>query len=250
MPEAAHELELSAPQSRVLGCLIEKQATTPDSYPMTLKALTAASNQSSNRYPVVDYGATLVEATVHALKGKGLARIVHPARGERATKYRHVADEAIGLDPGELAIVSVLLLRGAQTLSELRTRTERMHQFATNDEIESTLAALSGRDDPVVAPVELQPGQKEHRWIQLLEVDPSSRASAQPAPGSVTARSSSPDRSAVADLSARVDDLEQRLEMLITALDDLVDLPGAPNATRKPTDDWVDGSERTGDSAV
>ena len=123
MPEAAHELELSAPQSRVLGCLIEKQATTPDSYPMTLKALTAASNQSSNRYPVVDYGATLVEAAVHALKGKGLARIVHPARGERATKYRHVADEAIGLDPGELAIVSVLLLRGAQTLSELRTRT-------------------------------------------------------------------------------------------------------------------------------
>ena len=110
MPETAHELELSAAQSRVLGCLIEKQATTPDSYPMTLKALTTASNQSSNRHPVVDYAATLVEATIHALKGKGLARIVHPTRGERATKYRHVADEALGLNPGELAVIAVLLL--------------------------------------------------------------------------------------------------------------------------------------------
>lgn len=250
MPETAHELELSAAQSRVLGCLIEKQATTPDSYPMTLKALTTACNQSSNRHPVVDYEATLVEATIHALKGKGLARIVHPARGERATKYRHVADEALGLDPAELAVVAVLLLRGAQTFSELRTRTERMHHFATTDKIESVLLGLSGRDDPLVAPVELQPGQKEQRWIQFLEVDPSSRAAALPAPGSVVARTLAPDPSVVADLTARMGALEQRLEMLVAALGDLVDLPGAPNAAREPADDWLDGSERTGDSAV
>lgn len=230
MPEVPHELELSAAQSRVLGCLIEKQATTPDSYPMTLKALTTACNQSSNRHPVVDYEATLVEATVHALKGKRLARIVHPARGERATKYRHVADEVPALEPGELAVIAVLLLRGAQTLSELRTRTERMHHFAGTDEVEATLAGLAGREDPMVAPVERQPGQKEQRWIQLLEVDPPARAAAQPAPGSVAARSPGPDPSAVADLTARVEALEQRFEMLIDALGDLVEVPAPPGS--------------------
>lgn len=208
----------------MLGSLIEKQATTPDTYPMTLKALTTACNQSSNRYPVVDYEATLVEATVHALKGKGLARVVHPAHGERATKYRQVADEALGLDSGELAVLSVLLLRGAQTLSEVRTRTERLHRFASTGEIESTLTGLAGRDDPLVAPVERLSGQKEQRWLQLLEVDPSSRAAGQPAPSAVTARSSAPNREAVADLTARVGALEQRLEMLVDALGDLVDL--------------------------
>ena len=125
-----------------------------------------------------------------------------------------------------------------------------MHHFATTDEIESELLGLSGRVDPLVAPVELQSGQKEQRWIQLLEVDPSSRAAALPAPGSVVARTSAPDPSAIADLSARMDALEQRLETLVAALGDLVDLPGPPNADRGPTDDWSDWSEQTGDSAV
>ncbi len=231
MPDVPDELDLSAPQARVLGCLIEKRATTPLSYPMTLKALTTACNQNSNRYPVVEYEGTLVEATVHALKGKGLARVVHPAHGERATKYRHIADEALGLDPAELAVISVLLLRGAQTASELRTRTDRSHHFGSTAEVETVLTRLSGGDDSVpgrdislVVPVDRQPGQKEQRWIQLLESDPEARALAAPAPNSVAARGSGHDSQLLEDLTERVDVLEQKLSMLIEALSDLVSI--------------------------
>ena len=104
-------MELTAAQARVLGSLLEKQLTTPDTYPMTLNAVTAACNQSSNRDPVVQFSAQEVETTLLALKAKGLARVVHPGSGERATKYRQVLDEVLGLDPADRALLAVLLLR-------------------------------------------------------------------------------------------------------------------------------------------
>ncbi len=217
MVDVPDELELTAPQARVLGCLMEKQATTPDAYPMTLKALTTACNQTSSRNPVVAYEPTLVEATIHALKGKGLARIVHPARGERSTKYRHVADEALGFDDAARAVVAILLLRGAQTVNELRTRTERLHHFASPDEVESTLDRLSGGSRPITRRVPRAPGQKEERWIQLLEGDVEARAAAtsEPATTSRGTRSS--------ELADRVERLEHQLAALVDALGDLLD---------------------------
>jgi uncharacterized protein YceH (UPF0502 family) len=160
MVAAPDELNLTAAEARVLGALLEKELTTPDSYPLTLNALTAACNQTSNRDPVVRYESQLVETTMLVLKGKGLARVVHPGSGERATKYRQVADEALKLEPGDLAVVCLLLLRGPQTVAELKARTERMHRFASG-EIESVLDALTHRERGLVARVDRLPGQKE-----------------------------------------------------------------------------------------
>src|ERR1700716_1969117 len=110
---------------------MEKQLTTPDAYPLTLKALTVACNQTSSRDPIVRYEPNLVETTSLALKAKGLARVVHPGSGERATKYRQVADDVLHIGPPERALMCVLLLRGAQTVAELKARTERLHAFAS-----------------------------------------------------------------------------------------------------------------------
>ena len=180
------DLDLTATEARVLGALLEKELTTPESYPLTLNALTAACNQTSSRDPVVRYESQLVETTMLVLKAKGLARVVHPGSGERATKYRQVADEALKLDPAERAVACVLLLRGPQTVAELTARTERLHRFASG-EIESVLSVLARREPPLVARVDRLPGQKEDRWIQLLEAKADERAAAT-APGTGHAR--------------------------------------------------------------
>ena len=156
----------------MLGALIEKQLTTPDIYPLTLKALTAACNQTSNRDPVMAIEPLDVETTVLVLKTKGLARVVHPGSGERSTRYRQVADELLGLDEAERALVCVLLLRGAQTVAELRSRTERLHTFTSAEALEATLRGLAARPEPLAALLERRPGQKEPRWVGLLEDDP------------------------------------------------------------------------------
>lgn len=245
-------LDLTAPQTRVLGCLLEKQVTTPDVYPLTLKALTTACNQTSNREPVVAYDPQLVETTVLALKGKGLARVVHPASGERATKFRQVADEALGMGPAERALVCVLLLRGAQTVAELTTRTERLHPFGSSAEVESTLRRLAERERPLVRRVEPRAGQKEARWVQLLEANAAQRiesAGARPAGARPDGaeRSTQSGRAGARDahldaLEARVETLERRVAQLVEALGDLVDLPD--DAELGPTDTEAD--PRTG----
>lgn len=224
MIDVPDDLDLTAPQARVLGALVEKQLATPDAYPMTLKALTTACNQTSNRDPVVEYEPQLVETTIHALKGKGVARIVHPRSGERATKYRHVLDEALAVGAAETALLSVLLLRGAQTVNELRTRTERLHP-AGDDGIEATLSAMAGGERPLVRRLDPAPGQKEARWLQLLESNVEERIAA-------AARGSGRDGSGggrqagrVEELEARVERLETRLADLVEALGDLVELP-------------------------
>lgn len=227
MVDVPDVIDLTAPQTRVLGCLIEKEATTPDVYPLTLKALTGACNQTSNRDPVVQYEAQLVETTILALKGKGLARVVHPGSGERATKFRHVAGEALGLGQGELALLSVLLLRGAQTAAELLTRTERVHRFASLADVESTLIGLAERDRPIVRCIGRGAGQKTERWIQLLEVNADQRAQSVPAASSATPRSGG----RVEELERRVERLEARVTSLVDALGDLVELPAEPDAS-------------------
>jgi uncharacterized protein YceH (UPF0502 family) len=222
MVDAAGASDLTAPQTRVLGALLEKQLTTPDAYPLTLKAATTACNQSSNRDPVVGYAPREVETTLFALKAKGLVRMVHPGSGERVTKYRQVVDEVLGLDPAHRALLCVLMLRGAQTAPELRTRTERLHPFASPAAVEAALEALAQRVPPLVARVDRLPGQKEGRWIQLLEVGAAERAAAPSLP-TITPTSRGGGR--VEELEARVAALEERLTTLVAALGDLVDLP-------------------------
>lgn len=221
MADASGTLGLTAIEARVLGALLEKQLTTPDAYPLTLKALIAACNQTSNRSPVVSYSHREVENTALALKAKRLLRVVHPGSGERATRYRQVADEVLPLEPVERALICALLLRGAQTAAELRTRTERLLPSAAGG-IDSVLEALARRDPPLVARVDRRPGQKEDRWIELLEVDAEKRAAAV-APAAVTATARDAPR--VEELEARVSALEARLADLVGALDGLVDLP-------------------------
>lgn len=182
-------LELDAEEARVVGSLAEKALTTPQYYPLTLNALVNACNQSNNRDPVVSYDGPVVEAALSSLREKGAARLVHPGGGNRTTKYRHVLDEALGLDERELALVAVLLLRGPQTLNELRTRTERMGGFESADEVERDLDRLAARPEPLVAKLERRPGQKEARYATLLVSPDVERgdALARPAPTAPTA---------------------------------------------------------------
>ncbi|MDQ6798072.1 MAG: YceH family protein [Actinomycetota bacterium] len=164
-------MELTPVQLRVLGCLVEKERTTPDNYPLTMNGLLSACNQTTNRWPVV----TLTEATVgnciENLKSDGLLRVVY-SRSNRADKYRHVLGEVWGLDEAELALLGVLMLRGAQTTAELRARTERAHPFADMDEMGAVLARLATRPEPLVVHLGRSPGQKEPRWGHLLGGDP------------------------------------------------------------------------------
>jgi uncharacterized protein YceH (UPF0502 family) len=224
MVDVPDALELTAAQARVLGSLMEKQMTTPDAYPLTLNALTTACNQSTNRDPVVHYDPTQVETTLMALKGKGLTRVVHPGSGERATKYRHVLDEVVLLDSAERALICVLLLRGAQTVPELKTRTERLHPFDNAREVEGALHDLSAREPALVARVDQTPGQREGRWIQLLEGGADRRAAATTS-ASVTPSSRG---TRVDDLEERIAELESRLATLTEALGDLVSPPDTP----------------------
>jgi uncharacterized protein len=213
----ADPLELSSTQARVLGSLWEKQVTTPDGYPMTLNALTTACNQTSNRDPVSQLESTQVETAALALKSKGLLRVVHPGAGERATKFRQVADEVLDLDAGERALLCVLLLRGPQTASELRARAERLHTFADNGTVERTLHALSERDPALVALVDRQAGQKGARWIQLLEVGAEARAAAVSSAPSITPRATVPSVD-YEQLEHRVAELEARFADLLASL--------------------------------
>lgn len=220
MLEGREPLELTAEEARVLGALLEKQLTTPDAYPLSLAALTAACNQTSNRHPVVRYAPSEVEAAVLALKGRRLARVVHPGSGERVAKYRQVADEALALAPPARALVCALLLRGGQTVSELKARTERLHRFPSTGAVETALDDLARRDPPLAARTGRQAGQKEPRWIQLLEAGAEERAAAAPA----TVDAGPTDRAREGDLERRVAALEARLGALVEALGDLVDL--------------------------
>ncbi len=160
-------MELTAAQGRVLGALVEKERTTPQGYPLTDNALLAACNQTTSRDPVVSYDITTVRMAVRELRQLGLVRTVHRT-GERSDKHRHELETALGLSAPQVSLLAVLLLRGPQTLAELRSRTERLHVFATVDDVEQALAAMADRDEPLVGLLPRQPGRKEARFGQLL----------------------------------------------------------------------------------
>jgi uncharacterized protein YceH (UPF0502 family) len=158
-------LEPDAVEIRVLGCLIEKQRTTPDAYPLSLNALRLACNQSTNREPVVDYDEQTVVEALRRLALRGWTRLASGA-GSRARKYRHLLDQAFGLDDGEVALLAVLMLRGPQTPGELKQRGQRLHDSADLGAVHETLERLVERGQ--VARHERMPGQKEDRYEQLL----------------------------------------------------------------------------------
>jgi len=168
MPEIrsyAGDLGLSPEELRVLGCLIEKQRTTPDAYPLSLNSLRLACNQSTNREPVVEYDERTLRDALHRLERRGMARLASGA-GSRAAKYRHLLADSLPMDDAEQAVMCVLMLRGGQTPGELKQRVERMHSFADLGEVQQTLARLIERG--LVERLERRPGQKEERYAQLL----------------------------------------------------------------------------------
>jgi uncharacterized protein YceH (UPF0502 family) len=159
---------LDPADQRVLGSLLEKQTTVPASYPLTGNALRSACNQTSSREPVVDFDQQTVELTARSLKERGLLRIVWADTGRRTLKYHQLLDERLGLDPDERALLTVLLLRGAQSPGELRTRTERLHPFADRDEVDACLRRMAARPEPLVRELERRAGQQDRRWVHLL----------------------------------------------------------------------------------
>ena len=158
-------MEPDAVEIRVLGCLIEKQRTTPDVYPLTLNALRLACNQSTNRDPIVEYDENTIRSGIERLVQRKWATLASWSN-RRSMKYRHTLDGALGLDDPEISLLAVLMLRGPQTPGELKTRTERLHAFGDMDELSGTLDGLIERR--LVARLERRPGQREERYAQLL----------------------------------------------------------------------------------
>ena len=229
---------LTAAETRVLGCLLEKQRTTPDVYPLSLNSLRLACNQSTNREPVVDYDETTIREALHRLERRGIVRL---AGASRAAKYRHLLAEALPMDEGEQAVVCVLMLRGPQTPGELKQRTERMHSFPELGSVQGTLERLIERE--LVQRLDRRPGQKEERYLQLLEqergaetgtaqspaavpsvvpagISPSAHASAEPS--SMTSGSGG---SPIEDLYERVERLEREVAELRAQTRDAVGEP-------------------------
>lgn len=201
-------MDLSVAEQRVLGSLVEKQMTTPDTYPLTTNALVAAANQSSNREPVLDLTEDEVLEAIATLREEGFARSVKRPE-DRVMKHRHDLPKALELDDRAVSVLAVLLLRGAQTPGELRLRTDRYVSFATPADVERVLEGLAERDEPLTRELERRPGQKEQRWIHLLGPVPQ--------PTFTDTPDSTPTR------ASRLDQLEERvseLEAVVTELRD------------------------------
>jgi uncharacterized protein len=199
-------VDLTPEEVRVLGALIEKQHTTPDQYPLSLNALRLACNQSTNRDPVVEFDEATIRQALERLSRRRWVRLASGA-GSRATKYRHLLDEALGLDDPEIAVLTVLMLRGPQTPGELRARTERLHRFDGGDELRETIERLATRE--LVIGIGRRPGQKEERYAHLLAADEQEEA---PASGDATLEER------VARLEAEV----ERLKSTVQAADSAV----------------------------
>ena len=195
--------KLTEVEARIVAALIEKQLTTPEYYPLTMNALLAACNQKSNRDPVVVFDEDTVGKALEILRDKNIVYVFYGSTS-RVPKYKHILPDVLELEPSETAILCVLMLRGAQTLGELRERTSRLYEFTDLNEVNETLENLARREDPLVLKLERLPGQKEARFAHLLsgEVDVSSYAKEHSASG----------RHAAGD--ERIENLERELENL------------------------------------
>ncbi len=207
-------MQLSAEELRVLGCLIEKEATTPDQYPLSTNALVNACNQKSNREPVMDFSERDVVDTLLLLRPAGYARTI---AGGRADKHKHVLEEALGFDHDQLAVLAVMMLRGPQSTGELKTRTERYPTsqgtgFESPDDVQRVLDGLARGDDPFVVNIGRASGQSQDRWAHCLgeEVPDVNDVAV------ATATTRSSDRGP--SLAKRVDELEARLASIEEAL--------------------------------
>jgi len=221
-----NEAGLRPAEVRVLGCLLEKQRTTPDAYPLSLNSLRLACNQSTNRDPVVKYDEEVLRDALHRLQRRGYTRLASGA-GSRAPKYRHLLVEALPMGEDEQAVMTVLMLRGPQTPGELKQRTERMHAFSDLGEVHETLERLIGRG--LVAVLDRRPGQKEERYVQLLGEE--SEEAEAPAVGPPPISLPTPVPRAVDGLEERVARLEREVAKLRAALGDVPgDAPGEDDA--------------------
>jgi hypothetical protein len=198
---------------RVLGSLIEKQRTTPDTYPLTLNALRLACNQATNREPVADYDEATIRDALNRLARRNWTRLAS-GPGSRVAKFRHLIDEALQLVPAELALLAVLMLRGPQTAGELRTRAERLRPFASVEEVERTLEQLAERE--LVERRPRRPGEREERWAQLLGGE-----AAEPAEVAAPVAEAGFEAPAPG-LAQRVEELERQVAELTRRLDELV----------------------------
>jgi uncharacterized protein YceH (UPF0502 family) len=198
---------------RVLGSLIEKQITTPEYYPLTLNALTAACNQKNNRSPVMSLSEGEVEQALDSLRDQNLAYVFHGSTS-RVPKFKHVAPEVLQLNPAELAAMCVLMLSGPQTVGEIRTRGSRLYDFKGLEEVDEILHALSTREsDALVMKLPRQSGQKDARFVHLLSGEPAVEATTEIVPPSRAARREpEPDR--VSKLEEQVQSLTQQIENL------------------------------------
>jgi uncharacterized protein len=200
-------VDADAVEIRVLGCLIEKQRTTPDAYPLSLNALRLACNQSTNRDPVVDYDERDIKAALDRMSNRGWTRFASGA-SSRALKYRHLLDEAFGFSDAEISLLAVLMLRGPQTVGELKQRTERLHDFGSIADVANTLDTLAQRE--LVVQLARKPGQKEERWQQLL----GGHEVSEPTPAPV---SEAPDR--ISAIENRLARLERSFAELLARID-------------------------------
>ena len=212
------KIALDQLEARVIACLIEKQITTPDQYPLSLNALVNACNQKSNRDPVMELGEATVQNVLDSLSRKHLV-IEKSGFGSRVPKYQHrLCNTEFGtlkFNPQELAILCELMLRGPQTPGELRGRASRMAPFSDVGQVEATLETLRTREDgPFVVCLPREPGRRESRWAQLFTGEPQVAASREPAVATVSAASSSED-------SSRLDRLEEEVRQLRQELDEL-----------------------------
>ena len=212
-------MEISPVAARVLGCLIEKQRTTPDLYPLSLNSLVAACNQTTNRWPVVRYDEGIVQAGLDELRALELVRREKP-HGGRAIKFSHLLARVVPMDDASLAVVGVLLLRGPQTPGELKTRTERLHAFDDFAALDDVLGRLAGHEDgPIVEQLARERGHKESRWRELL-----SRTNEPPSPtdvAEVTRPESDGGGPIGADVFVRIADLEAEVARLRSIVDGL-----------------------------
>jgi uncharacterized protein YceH (UPF0502 family) len=199
--------QLTETEIRVLGSLVEKQLTTPEYYPLTLKSLSSACNQKSNRDPVISYEETAIVRGIDGLREKGLAIKAYKA-DSRVPKYEHQAGEKLGIDLCEL------MLRGPQTVGELRSRASRMHPFAAAGEVESVLARLSTRTPPLVAALPREPGKREPRSVHLLGGVPRANDGAMDLPDEVSTRQVRAENARIAALEGEVRALRQDLDSL------------------------------------
>jgi len=206
-------MQLSDVEVRILGCLMEKEATTPDNYPLSLNALTNACNQLTNREPVMSLGEDAVKWAVNSLRQQSLVRAIQPSDA-RVMKFQHLVTEKLDLDQPARAVLCVLMLRGPQTLGEIKTRTNRLAEFTSLGDVEAAVSGLIARE--LAVEMARRPGQKETRYAHLLSGPPSEA----PAEAPIDIAAAEPPRDRVAELEASLDEVRRELAALRERFDD------------------------------